>query len=540
MQTAVGVVSSSSELAGECNSLYGCGRFANIAETLVAQAHRVPSRIAVCYGDSELSYAELDSLSNQVARILEKHLNVRPGSRVCYLLPNGIDQVVVYYAIQKLGAIAVPVPYRFIPREIAFVLASCDANALICDDARGVDVDEAVAGGLRELEGWLSASVLMELAALEDASPVAIPRNLGLVSRIQYTGGSTGTPKGATRTQFADLAECSSVLGSNGLDRRDGNVVLVQSPLEHHGGHSWLITTIASGATLVLCGKFDPGVILSTIEDKRVTYLLILPPTSYIRLLSSPLAKRFDLTSVRLVQSAAGAMTRKAIDMMFDAFPNATINYGWGQSESGSGTSIAITRELLSNENLLQSIGMPMPGLELKIVDDMGKEASCGTPGEAMVRCPAVMSGYWGQPDLTDAMFEKGWLRTGDIMVQDADGYYYLVSRKKNVIKSGGENVFAAEVERAILSCPGVRDCIVYGVADPVMGEAVAATVECEPNVVLTGKQIQEWCRGSIASYKKPRYVAFVDRLSRNDAGKITLVPSSLALPVERRQAAIR
>lgn len=533
MHTTVDILPSLSEQTWGHAVLYGCGRFANMAETLVAQARRVPTRIAVCYGDRELSYAELDSESNQVARILEKHLGVRPGSRVCYLLPNGIDQVVVYYAIQKLGAIAVPVPYRFIPREIAFVLESCEANALICDDERGVDVDEAVEGGLRELGGWLSTGVLMGLAALEDSSPIVIPHNLGLVSRIQYTGGSTGVPKGAKRTQFADLAECASVLGSNGLGIRDDNVVLIQSPLEHHGGHSWLIATIAAGATLVLCGKFDPGVILRAIEDKRVTYLLVLPPTSYIRLLSSPLAKQFDLTSVRLVQSAAGAMTRKAIDMMFEAFPNATINYGWGQSESGSGTSIAITRELLSNGRLLQSIGTPMPGLELKIVDDMGKEVPCGIPGEAMVRCPAVMSGYWGQPALTDAMFEKGWLRTGDIMVQDQDGYYYLVSRKKNVIKSGGENVFAAEVERAILSCPGVRDCVVYGVADPVMGEAVAATVECEPNVVLTGKQVQEWCRGLLASYKKPRYIAFVDQLSRNDAGKITHVPSGSALPVE-------
>lgn len=500
--------------------LFGCGAYENIAETLEFQAQGAPHKIAVVFGESRQTYAELNKKSNRTARVLARYLNVHEGDRVCYLLPNCIEEIVLYYAIQKLGAIAVPIPYRFIAREIHFILASCDACAIVCDDSRETDIDKALSPELRSLQGWLSTSMLTELASREDLAPFPVHRNPSLISRIQYTGGSTGVPKGATRTQFADLAECASVLGSNGLTKND--VVLIQSPLEHHGGHSWLISSIAIGATIVLCGKFEPETILHAIDENRVTHLLILPPTSYVRLLACPEAAKTDLSSVKLVQSAAGIMTKKALNTIFEAFPNAFINYGWGQSESGSGTSISITRDLPENEKRLQSIGTPMPNLEIKIVDGKGNPAMRGEPGEALVRCPAVMSGYWGQPQLTAEAFEKGWLRTGDIMAQDDDGYYYLVSRKKNIIKSGGENVFASEVERAILSCPGVRDCIVYGIDDPIMGEAVAATIECETGRKLTSSQILEWCKKQLASYKKPRYVSFVESLERNTAGKIT------------------
>ncbi len=502
------------------NTLFGCGVYENIAETLEFQARRNPDKIAVTFGESRRTYDQLNEESNKMARALARYLNVHEGDRVCYLLPNCIEEIALYYAIQKMGAIAVPIPYRFISREIRFILASCDACAIVCDDSRETDIDTALSPELHHLQGWLSTNTLIELASREDRTPFPSPRDLSLVSRIQYTGGSTGTPKGATRTQFADLAECESVLKSNGLAKND--VVLIQSPLEHHGGHSWLISSIAVGATIVLCGKFDPKTILRAIDENQATHLLVLPPTSYVRLLACRKETRADLSSVKLVQSAAGAMTKKALDAIFEAFPNAFINYGWGQSESGSGTSIAITRDLLGNERQLQSIGTPMPGVEIKIVNEKGNCAMRGEMGEALVRCPAVMSGYWGQPQLTAKAFDGEWLRTGDIMIQDDDGYFYLVSRKKNVIKSGGENVFASEVERTILSCPGVHDCIVYGVDDPIMGEAVAAIVECEAGTELTSSQVLGWCKRHLASYKKPRYVSFVESLGRNDAGKVT------------------
>ena len=368
----------------------------------------------------------------------------------------------------------------------------------------------------------MSLGELAEGAKLEPHDSPEKACDPNLISRIQYTGGSTGVPKGAVRTHAADLAEFDGVIGSNGLGERDDNVVLIQSPLEHHGGHSWFTTTIALGATLVLCGKFDTKVILDTIERERVTYVLILPPTSYERLLSDSAAATTDLSSVRVVQSSAGAAPRSSIEAIYRFFPNAVMNYGWGQSESGIGPSIALTREMLgSDSRLLGSIGWPMPGMELRIVDEDGNDVPNGAPGEALARSKALMSEYWGRPDLTEKVFEGEWLRTGDVMLRDDGGCYYLVSRIKDMIKSGGENVFAAEVEGVLLAHPDITDCAVFGVSDPVMVEAVAAAIQLQPGATVSIEDVQAWCKSKIASYKKPRYIMFMDNLGRNDAGKI-------------------
>lgn len=496
--------------------------YKNVAETLVASALRVPNRPAVKFKQRMLTYEQLNGLVNKIARALGKS-GIGKGDRVGYVLPNGIAIIALYYAIQKLGAVAVPIPYRFLPNEISLIAESCGAAIIVCEDSREEDLREAAKvyrGG--NFPPALPLRAVSEMISNESSDEVGMVRDASLLSRIQYTGGSTGIPKGAARTHSADLVEFDGVIGSNGMGERDDNVVLIQSPLEHHGGHSWFTTTLALGATLVLCGKFDPLTILGAIERERVTHILILPPTSYERLLAHPKAQSADLSSVRLVQSSAGAAYRSAIEAIFDAFPNAILNYGWGQSESGLGTSIAFTREMLQEgSDLLSSIGRPMPGMELRIVDEAGKDVPPGEEGEALARSGALMDGYWGKPDLTAASFMGEWLRTGDIMRQDGQGYYYLVSRKKDVIKSGGENVFASEVEAALLAHPDIADCMVFGVADPIMVEAVAAVVETKKGASLTKEDVQAWCKSCIASYKKPRYVVFKEDLGRNDAGKI-------------------
>lgn len=517
--------------------------YRNIVEPALKCACDAPDRLAVVYEDTRLTYRELDELSRRIARVFLDR-GVQPGDRIAYLLPNRPELIAVYIAIQRIGAVAVPLNYRLIPREIAYLVNSVGASALV--------FDQQFIDAVREAKGQLAP----EVDLISVGKPTEFSRRLydmevemdseelplytgGGASRIQFTGGSTGTPKGALRTHEADLVEIHAVSASNGMLEMENPVAVIQCPLEHHGGHSWFASCLAIGATVVVCGKFDPDKIYAQIQEHRATHVILLPPTTYLRLVHDGHPERFDRGSVRIVQSAAGGITPEIVGVIFDTFPNADINYGWGQSESGVGTSMRMTREMYATQDLkLASVGTPMETLEYMVVDEDFNELPPGCCGELVVRTPAAMEGYWEHPELTEEAFTQGWLRTGDIMCQDEDGYLYLCSRKKDVIKSGGENVFMGEVQTAILRNPKVADCAVFGVTDPLMGEAVAAVVQPVEGETLTAEEVQEACKHYIASYKKPRYVEFTDNLGRDDAGKVRLRDVAAYFEQKRRERA--
>ena len=208
---------------------------------------------------------------------------------------------------------------------------------------------------------------------------------------------------------------------------------------------------------------------------------------------------------------------------MEKVFPNAEIFYGWGQTESGLGTSCVLSSDSVAGRNgYACSIGRPMPFVELKVVDDNWNELPAGEPGEAIIRSPASMKGYYKHPELTEALMgPDGWMRTGDIMVKDEAGYYYLLTRKKDIIKSGGENVFCSDVENVVKMHPAVLECVIVGVPDERLGEAVMAVVQLRPGQSLSLPELQEHCKKYLSSYKKPLYMETVDSFDMDDAGKI-------------------
>lgn len=521
----------------------------NVAEPFVKAVERCPERTALVTANEQLTYAQLNRRVDACAHVLMDRYGVKPGDRVAYLLPNSCAIVAVFYAIQKIGAVAVPINCRHIASEIAYLVDAAGACLLVycdrfADKARAVHAelgeavrlcavaDEGVRDGADD--GRESDDVgcddagreeLGSLMARASDEPVALHRDPAGLARIQFTGGSTGLPKGAARTHHADLVEIEGVMASNGMDEGFGRaVVLIQCPLEHHGGHSWLTSSLAAGATLVVCGRFDEREVLSRIERHRVTHMILLPPVTYLRLTAWPDIDSYDLSSVEIVQSAAGANNRKVIEEVFAHFPNAEINYGWGQSEGGLGTTQRVTREMLAGEALnLLSIGKPMKGVALKLVDEDGNEVTEPlSHGEALIKSEAIMAGYYRQVELTEkVMFGDGWLRTGDLMLRDVEGNYYLCARTKDVIKSGGENVFVGEVEHALATHPDVLDCMVFGTSDETMGEAVAAVVSLRSGAKVSGRELQEHCKQTLSSYKKPRYILFVDDLGKDDAGKV-------------------
>jgi long-chain acyl-CoA synthetase len=245
-----------------------------------------------------------------------------------------------------------------------------------------------------------------------------------------------------------------------------------QSPLCHQAGLSWLNVAIGAGNTFIICDVFNPVSILEQIQTERATAIMLLPPSIYHKIFELPNLKDYDLTSIKIVQSSAGGTSPEIINKMYETFPNCTaVRYGYGLTETGGlGTNYVISRELLQNHpEKAKTVGKEMPFVELRIVDENGQEVEVGQVGECIARGPSMMLGYYNQPELTAGAMKHGWVYTGDMIKKDEDGYYYLMDRKKDMIKSGGENVFAQEVEGVIRSPPGNSGLCGYRCPGPVL-----------------------------------------------------------------------
>ena len=495
----------------------------SMVEPFLRSARAHPDRLAIVHGEVELTYAEARRRVEHLASVLVE-VGVRPGDRVAYLLPNGPELIEVYYAIQSIGAVAVPINVRSVPREVDHLVRMSEAYTLVFADCCAATVQDADLADLTLLTFEASdVRGAIDVMSLRVGATPPVVHDATAVSRIQHTGGSTGLPKGVERTHAADLVEVEGVLASNGLADDESKVVLIGCPMDHHGGHSWFTMAFAAGATVVIVTSFDAAAILAQIERRRVSYLILLPPTTYGRLMAHPDVSARDLSSVRLVQSSAGGTNPRMITDVHRWFPDARLNYGWGQTESGLGTSMVLTEEMAARDvPRSASIGRPMPFLELRVVDEAGREVPDGTVGEGAVRSLATMRGYRGRPELTaGSLTVDGWLRTGDMMVRDTDGYLYLRSRKRDLVKSGGENVLVAEVETVVREHAAVADCVVFGLPDDCLGEAVAVAVELRPGAILTLAELQCFCRARLASFKKPRSMEVLDSLRRDESGKV-------------------
>jgi long-chain acyl-CoA synthetase len=355
----------------------------------------------------------------------------------------------------------------------------------------------------------------------EDKEP-KVPVGFEDRAHIQFTGGTTGLPKGVIHTHRSSLF--TSISGLIRMHLSDpSEVQLNQVPMFHASGLNLLNMSVATGGKFVVVETFNPLEILQLIEQEKATFLMLLPPATYIRLMDVPNLKDFNTTSVQKLLTSSGALTRSILLRLFDTFPNAVLLYGWALTETGpGGTLMQMNRSMVEKESeKIRSVGMEQPFVEVRLVDDHDREVSLGETGEAIVRTPLGMEGYYEQPELTARTIKEGWIHTGDLLRKDQDGYFYFVDRKKDMIKSGGENVFAQEVEGVILSHPAVENCAVIGVPDPKFQEAVMAVVKLRQGFTASEEEIIEHCRHYLSSYKKPRRVAFVDGFPIGGGGKI-------------------
>lgn len=498
---------------------------ADIAARLRETAHRAPEHEALVWHGQSITYGELNDRVDAAAGAFQ-HLGVTAGDRVAIVCGNVPAFVEAYFATHRCGAAAVPLNPDLTPDELRYVLA--DSGARVCVAAAAVadllvpfvaeldDLDHLVAvsaGGLPpEVAEWRQL-----LAAGHGYREVA--RDLDDLAALVYTSGTTGRPRGAMLTRGDLYANQDQALAGRFEIGADEKVLLVL-PLSHiYALNVGLGGTVRAGATVVLAERFDPAGSLQAIAAHAVTVVLG-TPTMYLAWLNLPDAAPEQLRSVRLATSGAAPLPADVFHAFADRF-GLVIEEGYGLTEAGP----AVTSSTVAPAARARSVGWPLPGVELRLVDDHGLDVEPGDPGEVWVRSPSVFQGYWHDPDgTTAALAPDGWLRTGDIGTRDDDGYLYLVDRKRDLILVSGFNVYPEEVERVLHQHEAVDNCAVVGVPHPYTGETVKAFVVAVPGAELSEDEVAAFCRKHLARYKCPSVVAFVDGLPMTASGKVRRV----------------
>lgn len=454
-------------------------------------------------------------------------IGIKKGDRVAFMFRNCAETVLVFLASQKIGATAVPINTHFLPGEIARIMDVVDCKVAVFE-SDFADTIHSVKKIYDRLEILIAHQCrergdydLTELIENGDEDEAQVSVSADDESVIIFTSGTTGTSKAVLRTQGM-MREYGLMLAIENDNCHKPEVALTHCLFFHTACMSILIKMMALCGTFVLVNKVDADYIFSSIEKYKVTQMLMVPPILYMRLHESGLWKENDVSSLREAQFTGGKSSIDQIRKIFEMFPGGKIRPSYGSTEMCAACSAVLPQEVLEeNHELIKTVGRINANCELKLVDNEGNEVPTGEVGEAIVRSSMVFKGYIKNDELNRKVFSDGWFHTEDLMKRDENGFYYLVDRKKDMIKTGGENVYAQEVEDVLRSHPSIFDCALIGVEDKRFGEAVAAAIILNAGAALTDEELIAYCRQNLSSYKKPRYVAFVSELPHNVTGKI-------------------
>ena len=493
---------------------------------LIRNSNVHPDRLALVFGEKEYTWRELNTAVNRLANSLMK-IGVRRGNRVAYMLNNSAEVVLTFLALQKIGACALAINTHFLAGEISRIFNVVDCMTCIFDPEYADTICEAAEkyGRIENLivRGPASASQYSLFSLIEDGEEEEAQADLTAddESIIILTSGTTGTAKAALRTQSI-MREYGLMLAIENDNFHRPEVAMTHSPFFHTACLSILVKMMALCGTFVLTRRVEPENLFHLIEKYRVTQTLMVPPLHYMRLYDSMLWKTYDTSSLREAQFTGGKCSVDYVKKICEMFPNANLRPSYGSTETCAACSAVMSREhLLNNLEHIKSVGRINANCELRLVDESGNDVPVGEVGEALVRSPMLFKGYLKNEELNKKVFENGWFHTEDLMKCDHQGFYYLVDRKKDMVKTGGENVYAQELEDVLRNHPAIFDCAVIGVEDARFGEAVAAAIILNKDMTLSDDELIAYCKNNLPSYKKPRYVAYVDELPHNVTGKI-------------------
>ena len=475
------------------------------------RARKTPERIAVEFGEDSLTYGQLHERVLRLAHSLRER-GVRPGDRVAYLGPNHPALLETFFAAGTLGAVFVPLNTRLAGPELAAQLADASVETLVYAPEQSSLAETLPTTGKIALDG--DYPTLIATGATE---PIDEPVTLDDPCMIMYTSGTTGQPKGAVLSHGNITWNSINVLVD--ADLAGDEVTLVVAPLFHTAGLNMnCLPTLLKGGRVLLEPTFDPARVLRLVAERRVT-LMFAVPAMYNTLAAHPGWATTDLSSVRTLM-CGGAPVPESTIRTYLARGLAFVQ-GYGMTEASPGVLLLDRSQVLAKAG---SAGVPHFFTQVRVArpDDQADTAP-GEKGEVLVSGPNVMRGYWNRPDETAAAFtpDGTWFRSGDIATSDEDGYVYLVDRLKDMIISGGENIYPAEVENALSEHPAVQDCGVFGVPDPKWGEVGRAAVVLRPGRDTTPQDLRDFLLTRIAKYKVPASFNFVEELPRNAVGKV-------------------
>ena len=482
-----------------------------------------PDKIAIEYllpgGTETVSYGQLEATVQQTMAYLGA-LGVQPGDRVALQLPKCLPFVYLHLAIMRLGAVTLPLNPGYPETELLYFLTNSGASLFFA----GAHSQEKLEGALAEISSLeeviflqtdTSDPFLALIAGVPGADLPQPPADPDLTALMIYTSGTTGRPKGAQITHGNLTANLNSLHEAWGWQEED--VLLHVLPIFHvHGLVVALHGALNAGATAVLLPKFEPGPALGTMVDKPCT-LFMAVPTIHKRLVDYAGAEAYDLSHMRLLTSGSDRLPDDLFLKYQETFGH-TLLERYGMTETGMNLS-----NPLHGERRVGSVGLPLPDVEARVVDPITEQPlPDGEVGEVQIRGPHVFKGYWQMPGKTaDAFTGDGWLRTGDMGLREADGYYTLKGRSKDLIITGGLNVYPPEVELVLVQHPAVAECVVIGCPDEEWGERVTAVIKPRRGVEITDADIINHCREHLVNYKAPRKVVFVEELPSNALGKV-------------------
>ena len=485
----------------------------SLAQLLTETAAKYGERPALKLDDTVVTYDALNEGATRVAGLL-KDRGLEPGDRVGVMLPNVPYFGAVYYGVLRAGGVVVPVNVLLKGREVAFYLADPGAKFVLAwHGFADAAVEGAHAAGAEAI--IVKPGDFEQLLADAPRAPEDVERKRSDTAVILYTSGTTGTPKGAELTH-SNLLENCLYGGTELVHVSHDDVILGALPLFHSFGQTCCLNTaVRAGACLTLIPRFEPGQALEIIQRDGVT-LFDGVPTMYHAMLNHPDRERYDVSGLHTCVSGGSAMPAEVMRSFEEAF-GCIVLEGYGLSE----TSPVASFNHPERERKPGSIGTPIHGVEMKVVDDDGNDLPHGEVGEIAIRGHNVMKGYWNRPDATDEVLQDGWLLTGDLARVDDDGYFFIVDRKKEMIIRGGFNVYPREIEEVLYEHPAVSEAAVIGMTDEAMGEEVGAAITIRPGADASADDIRAFVKERVAAYKYPRSVWIVDTLPKGVTGKI-------------------
>jgi acyl-CoA synthetase (AMP-forming)/AMP-acid ligase II len=502
----------------------------NLSRLLSKTARLFPDKPAIIYGDRQSTYTQFNTRVNRLANALQR-LGLRRGDNISILQYSYPETYESLFACFKGGWGAVPINFRLHPKEFAFIIDHSESRAIVLSPEFNQSIMEVrdripKAKHLITLKG--ASGELFDYTALitgesDRCDDVEVdPDDLAW---LFYTSGTTGMPKGAMLTHRNLLAMTMNFYADIAPGFSPDDVVLHAAPLSHGSG-LYGIPNIGKGATnVILASKsFDPELVLQTVEKHRVTNMFV-APTMIKMLINHPAMDRYDHSSLRSLNYGGAPILVEDLKEAIDKLGPCLVQL-FGQGESPMTITYLPHRDHIIEgtpvqEKRLASAGIPRTDVEVKIFDQNQHELRSGQIGEIVTRSDLVMKGYWKNPEATAATIKNGWLHTGDVGYRDPNGYLFIMDRSKDMIISGGENIYPREIEEVLIRHPAVHEVTVIGVPDPSWGEAVKAVVVLVPGEKATEEELIAFCKDNIASYKKPKSVVFVEDLPKSNYGKI-------------------